>query len=356
MNGQERKQREFLMQKEKMDSFYQKLQDGFDVNILIVGDSIGAMSGASDGTYAWGNLLVNNLKSAYGINVNIMNVSMGGNSSYAGYVRTMELELDKKAVTEYDLAIICYGQNDSDEKFSLYYESLIRAIQFKYRKCSIISILESSQKEYTEKMKTIQELCAYYHIPVADTIAPFIVDKDIYNSLTNDGVHPNDNGQKVYYETVMSVIEAHIGEEYTHIQQHPVNDDVVNFEQFLWIGTEYSGMKEKCVSGIGFTRIDALTYNISCQELGLNSISGIMGIDYTYQSGENKVVIYVDGKKLIAPTVMFDYDFSQRHILLVNNHCTVQDEIKVIFKTKEQADGFKGICFSNNLELVTVRN
>lgn len=30
-----------LKQKEAEDSFYQKLSDGFDVNILIVGDSIG---------------------------------------------------------------------------------------------------------------------------------------------------------------------------------------------------------------------------------------------------------------------------------------------------------------------------
>lgn len=61
-------------------------------------------------------------------------------------------------------------------------------------------------------------------------------------------------------------------------------------------------------------------------------------------------IVYVDEKELIAPTVMFDYDFSQRHILLVSNYCTVQDEIKIIFKTKEQADGFKEICFSNSVE------
>ena len=39
-------QKEALKQKEAEDSFYQKLSDGFDVNVLIVGDSIGAGAGA----------------------------------------------------------------------------------------------------------------------------------------------------------------------------------------------------------------------------------------------------------------------------------------------------------------------
>lgn len=32
-----------LKQKKAEDSFYQKLSDGFDVNVLVVGDSIGAV-------------------------------------------------------------------------------------------------------------------------------------------------------------------------------------------------------------------------------------------------------------------------------------------------------------------------
>ena len=42
-----------LQEKREGDSFYQKLADGFDVNILVVGDSIGAGSGALDGNHKW---------------------------------------------------------------------------------------------------------------------------------------------------------------------------------------------------------------------------------------------------------------------------------------------------------------
>ena len=54
----------------------------------------------------------------------------------------------------------------------------------------------------------------------------------------------------------------------------------------------------------------------------------------------------MDGELFESPTVTFDYDFSQRHILVVSDDYTVKNEIKVVFNTKEQADGFKGMCFS----------
>lgn len=65
----------------------------------------------------------------------------------------------------------------------------------------------------------------------------------------------------------------------------------------------------------------------------------MLGIDYTCESENNKADIYVDGE-------LFESDFSQRHILVVRDDCTVKDEIKVVFNTKEQADGFHGMCFS----------
>lgn len=160
---------------------------------MIVGDSIGEGSGASSYSSFWVPLLQSNLKNTYSISsIRIDNVFMGGNSSYAGYVRMMVLNDD----VDYDLAIICYGQNDGLDGFSSNYESIIRAIRSKYRDCSIISILESSQREYTEKMTTIQSICEHYGIPVADTIATFNNSGTPYEELSNDGVHPNNAGQK----------------------------------------------------------------------------------------------------------------------------------------------------------------
>lgn len=324
---QEKQERQVaLKQQEKEDSFYQKLADGFGVNVLIVGDSIGEGAGTQTDGQQWFTQLQEYLRTVNKSEVSVTNVSMGGNTSYAGYVRTMALDDDMN----YDLAILCYGQNDSVDGFSTNYESVIRAIKNRYVDCSIISILESSQREYTEKMTTIQSICEHYSIPVADTIEAFNNSGKAYEELSDDGVHPNDAGQGIYFETVKAVIDDNVAASTGKMADAGViNADVHKFDNFVW----YDASSD-------FERVDDTTFTIN------TSASGIFGIDYTYESGDNKADIYVDGKLFESPTVTFDYDFSQRHILVVSDDCTVKSEIKVVFTSKEQADGFKGMCFS----------
>lgn len=169
------------------------MSDGFDVNVLIVGDSIGTGAGKETDGLQWFKQLQSYLRTVNKASVAVTNISMGGNTSYAGYVRTMDLDDS----TDYDLAIICYGQNDGSDDFSTYYESIIQAIRNKYPNCSIISILESSQRDYTSNITTIQSICDHYGIPVADTIAAFNNSGKSYDDLTKDGVHPNDAGQTI---------------------------------------------------------------------------------------------------------------------------------------------------------------
>ena len=132
---EEQEKQAALKQQEAEDSFYQKLADGFDVNVLIVGDSIGAGTGTETDGQQWYTQLQTYLGTVNKSKVSVTNVSMGGNASYAGYVRTMALNDD----VDYDLAIICYGQNDGADGLSTNYESIIQAIRTKYPDCSIIN-------------------------------------------------------------------------------------------------------------------------------------------------------------------------------------------------------------------------
>lgn len=315
-----------LKQKEANDSFYQRLADGFDVNILIVGDSIAQGTGASSKGKHWSMKLEKHIEEKYNVNVTTTNISMGGNASYAGYVRTMALNDN----IDYNLAIICYGHNDKTDGFSTEYESIIRAIRGKYQDCSIVSILESSQLKYTEKMKTIQDICGYYDIPVVDTIEAFNNSEKAYEDLTVDGVHPNDDGQELYFEVIKKAIDENVTASTGKMdEKQAINEDVHKYDNFAW----YDAFSD-------FSRADETTFILNTKA------SGILGIDYTYESGDNQADIYIDGELYESPTVTFDYDFSQRHILVVSEECTVEKEIKVIFSTKEQADGFRGICFS----------
>lgn len=308
------------------------LSDGFDVNVLIVGDSIGAGDGASDNAdHRWANLLKTNIESKYGVAVNLTNVSMGGNSSYAGYVRTMALDDD----ISYDLVVLCYGQNDSETNFGLYYESIIRAVKIRYPKASIICIQESSQRDYTEKMLTIETIADHYGLPVADTIAPFQAD---YDNLAV-GAHPNDAGYQVYCETMMNVIEPLVTARHGYDPENVevVNDQVTVFDTFQWFPADQ------------FTR-EGNTFALAAQTQGV-----ILGIDYNITSGANSCTILVDGVEYAAREVTFNYDFSQHQIVVVNKWLegetvNVQSEIKVVFAEDEagrkQADGFKGLAIS----------
>ena len=58
-------------------SFYQKLQAGLPVNIIIIGDSIGSGAGSSDASHTWMSLLADYLKETYNSDAALTNISMG---------------------------------------------------------------------------------------------------------------------------------------------------------------------------------------------------------------------------------------------------------------------------------------
>lgn len=306
-------------------TFYQKLRAGEAVSVLIVGDSIAEPTDEA----AWMTRLRLAINEDYGAAVRVVNVSMGGNSSYAGYVRTM-LQPEES----FDLAIICYGQNDAPADFSRYYESIIRGIGQKYPGCAVIAVLESSQREYTEKMQVIQQLAAHYGIPVADTIAAFDASGYPYEALSDDGIHPNSLGKELYFKSVYALVAAGVASDWAVAEVLPaaLNDGMEVFESWKWI------------DATDFTRVDDITLTIQTVPM-----QGILGIDYSYHSGSNQVEIWLDGQMIAAPEVYFNYDFSQRHILVVSEKCQVSQEIRLVFGSADQADAFRGLMWSGNV-------
>lgn len=304
-------------------SFYEKLAKGASVSILVIGDSIGA--GTNE--VSWAGQLSAWLERTYQVKVALKNISMGGNTSYAGYVSTMNLHDD----VDYDLAIICYGQNDGNEDFSLYYETIYRAITYKYEKCSVISILEHSQRGYTNKMNVIQELALHYQVDVADTIAAFENSDYTYDELVSDGVHLNAQGKTIYFETVQEIIEQNIFNQTLPSSEalDPVNENAILFDSFRFLDVSQ------------FERVDDVTYSAK-----VNCEHGALGIYYRFYPGDNGVDIFVDDKLLISKNRTFNYDFQQDRIELIGNDISAVESIELVFLTKEQADGFKGVALS----------
>lgn len=302
-------------------SVYEKLSAGESVNVLIVGDSIAQGAGASDGK-SWAKLLKAGIEEEYGVACNMTNVSMGGNTSIAGIVREMALDDG----ISYDLAVICYGENDlDDESFAANYEGIVRGIKAKYSGCSIISVLESSQREYTNKINQIIAIDEYYGIPVADTIAAFNESGHAYEELVgapDDLTHPNDFGHEIYYETVSEVIRGEVA------KAKAFDEKTHKYDNFVYYPKS------------AFTKKGDSSFTITVDPAVVE-----MAISRSFVPGENGLKIYVDGNLIVDESFEWSYGFEQPHITEVTEEpVSVTSEIRIEFANKTQAESFEGLA------------
>jgi len=310
------------------DGFYRKLRKGQDVSILVNGDSIGAGSGATEGN-SWTDLLKSYVESEYHVSCLLTNISMGGNSSYAGYVRENILNDD----VSYDLVIICYGENDGRKTLPTEYEAIIRSAEKKYPSCNIISILESSQREYTEKIRAIEELAQYYDIRTADTIAAFNDSEKKYEELTVDEKHPNDKGYRLYFEELKRIIDTETENDtgVERIEREPLDPGALEFDSFRYFPAE------------SFERRDPLTWALPLS----GKASGIIGLYHPFCPANGNIVINTDSKVCLIKPMQWSYDFRQDFIYKPGGEVhNAYRMIEISFPTAEMADGFKGIIFT----------
>lgn len=336
-------------------SFYQKLSLGMDVNILIIGDSIGAGAGASSNDNMWFHLLEEYLMIAYYPDdylaeasasdeenessellperIHLTNLSMGGNDSYAGYVTAMAFNDG----IDYDLVILCYGQNDSEATLSTYYEAMIRAVKTNYPDSCLISILESSQQEYTNKILDEIELCEYYNIPMADMIAVFAASGYDDTELTYDGLHPSDLGQWYYAQSIFQMITSNVAAGTVSTEMpDPFHEEVLGYDSFVYYAA--GGTDADCTQQL--QRINDTSYIMNIQA------EGTIGIHYSYSLGDSVPDIYIDGELCEKPLVLCDNDFTEGLIQVVAADSCIEQEILLVFATSKQADGFLGLCIS----------
>lgn len=218
-------------------SVYQKLKTGKPVRVAILGDSIADKTGVMDPAQSWDSLLFDWLNAEYVSRITQDSYAIGGTISYTGYYQcetAMRAAIKKSGA--YDLVIICYGQNDAPENFVLFYEGLLRTVKKLNPSCQLITILESSQQVYTEKMSEIIRLSGLYGADVADTISAFAQSEFSYEQLCADDIHPNDLGHALYFDTVRSIIESNTaaGKKATALPA-PSSPFTTLFERFSFI-------------------------------------------------------------------------------------------------------------------------
>lgn len=200
-------------------------------------------------------------------------------------------------------------------------------------------------------MQTIQSLCAYYGVPVVDTIAAFAASGRPYEALCKDFAHPNDAGHALYADAVLTVIDAKVqggplpatGESATPegaaagesaatpetAGLPPVDPAVEDYAVFRYY------------PAASFEKLDELTYVLRPDQ----PLVGKLGIDSTYVKGKNLVAVYADATLLAVPSADFDFDMTQRHIELVAGDIAAKQELRLVFSTPAQAANFWGVAF-----------
>ena len=308
-----------LEEKRESDSFYQKLKDGFDVKILVVGDTIANGYGASSADATWFNLVKKSIEEQYNVGVTMDNVSILDSGAYASYAR-VKMEEDE----DYDLTLICTGANDAEETLPVYYEALLRAIRDTFTRCSAISIQEYMESGNNAKNMTIQSLSNAYNALSVDMYSQMVIDPTPY---MQDGGYLNDAGHQLYADTVMSVIKKGVedGMEYAVTQTAPIYTETLKFDQFLYVPADM------------FTRTGR-------QYVIETSLTGIVAIDFDVYPGDNSFDFYLDRVKTASLVLTNAIATPVEHIELIEGEVKANRRVGVIFATEEVADGFRGMC------------
>lgn len=309
-------------------TFSEKIKANVPTTIVINGDSIGG----ADAEGEWCTILQNQLEEIYGCTTKIDNISMPGNSTFAGIV-SLEQYISNSGNSP-DLVILCYGQNDSDEEnFAIEYEALIRNTIQANPNAEIVAILESSQKTYTNKINTIINLCNYYGIPYADMIEAFNSSGYSYEELSNDGVHPNELGKTIYAQELYSVI----------------NNSLLSKRSF-W---DFKGERPKKRAALSeasekFSKchyISAENMEIENNMISTNLTECCMiGVDMMFEKGDHDIKLNISNQDYDMG-YSWTYDFPQRHKYKVLDGQYGPGNISVIFEKAEEVDDMLGIIY-----------
>ena len=324
------------------DSFYRKLAAHEDVNILIIGDAIGAGLGSSDEANRWDQLLKTYLERKYKTSVNIQNECFGGTSSYGIYVHLKNLA---DISTDYDLVIVCCGQNDSDDGFSEIYEALLRNINLAFPSGSVLCILESTQREMTDKMMTVKNLAEHYYAGLVDTITAFAKN---YDSLSDkNGFYPNDEGQEMYFRSIINVIDplvsagngTKIGIADAELPD-PVNPEVINYDVLRFYPAD------------ALDRTDAIRYTMKLPFTDtdgtvMDRAEGVLGIVVNAPVGEHPVTAAIDGE-ILGETGIINYTDTDENRYHNFGSFSAGKTVRIKFETEEVADRMIGIYISSS--------
>lgn len=197
-------------------SFYQKLANGYDTDILVLGDAFAAAGDYS----ALSSHLTEKYLSASGSAANVTVLANDRGNLLCDVLRINEMP-DKP---DYDLAILCYGFNDRGDDVLFNFESVIVALQAKFPDCSIVCTIEPSSHTITKELQAMIDVCASYHVPVVNLFSDFY-DKGVdayldYFDATE--VYLSDKGEQEWNKLLCDLIDQNVQESTGKMEDRPL--------------------------------------------------------------------------------------------------------------------------------------
>lgn len=328
--------------------FYDKLNSGNAVNVLVLGDGFAYGDGVANLEDSWSEQLSQKIGEAFTSEVFVNNYALAGNNGiYAGYVLANEMNTD----VSYDAAVLSFGSYDDPETFASFYEALVRVLNQKFPGIEIISLVEPSsvtdpEGDAAANADAVKNITSHYLGETIDIAKGFEEDgKDVTKTVASDQINQNEEGNDITSDVIVKAIQgfAAAGDQKGEAQTiNPLDEKVSALEHFAYIPAS------------SFAKLNDTTYEILADyvtdEDG-NKVEGLLGLDYDYLTGDNDVYVTVDGQPFGRNTVKFEGAESEQHIVLINDGYASSDHVTIRFATKEEADTFAGMSICGGIAL-----
>ena len=193
---------------------YYNLTANKKLNVAFIGGSVTNGTGGTDG-YCWRSDVTDWFKAKFpSATITDTNAGIGSSSSYYGYYRLDEYVLAKNP----DLVFVEFAINDTynsmtETESATYMEGIIRKIRSANANTDIVIVLTGDKRYLTSDFslaKVHAKLANFYgiiSINVFESLKAVVNSGKSWESLVTDVVHPNNEGYKIYANTIEKVLE-----------------------------------------------------------------------------------------------------------------------------------------------------
>lgn len=302
-------------------SFYQKLEHGYDTDILILGDSTAADADFS----ALSEHLQSKYLSASGSAVNVTSLANADGNLLCDVLRVNEMP-DKP---DYDLAILCYGQNDSGNNVTQNFESLIAALKSRFPDCSIICTIEPGFHSITTELQAMTDVCSAHHVPVINLFSEFY-DKgadSYFDYFDSSQTSLGEKGIDEWNTLLCALIDENVARSTGKMDDTPLisrkSEEMAKL-RFIPIDDVRVSRTDDTSYSLDF-KAKGASYILHKQDVGGSDVK-VIADDILYQFGKPCGIKAPDGS----------------YIIPIYEELSCEKDFTINFSSKELADGLEG--------------